>query len=121
MVRVTCAPASRRRRKRLFRKTKGFYGDRRNHIRQSTNAVMSAMAFSTRHRKERKRWFKTLWITRVGIAAKIAGLSYSRLINGLKKAGVDLNRKMLAELAVNDPVRFQEIANVAKAALEPTA
>lgn len=118
MVRVTCATSSRRRRKRLLSKTKGFYGDRRNHIRQSANAVMGAMASNYRHRKERKCWFRSLWITRIGVAAKISGLSYSKLICGLKAAGLDLNRKVLAELAVNDPARFQEIATIAKSALK---
>lgn len=119
MVRVTCAPSSRRRRKKLLKKTKGFYGDRRNHIRQSANAVMTAMANNYRHRKDKKGWFRSLWITRIGIAAKISGMSYSRFMCGLKKAGIDLNRKVLAEIAANDPARFKEIALLAAAALKP--
>ena len=121
MVRVTNAVSSRRRRKRLLRKTKGFYGDRRNHIRQSANAVMGAMASHYRDRKDRKGWFRNLWITRIGIAAKISGLSYSKFMNGLKRAGVNLNRKMLSEMAANDPQRFKEIAEIAKAALKEVA
>lgn len=117
MVRVTCAPASKRSRKKIFKRAKGFWGDRKNHLRQSTNAVMSALSFSTKHRKLKKRDFRQLWITRVGIAAKINGISYSRLMCGLKKAGCDLNRKMLAEMAIHDPTSFKAIAEKAKAAL----
>ncbi len=114
MVRVTCAPASRGRRKRLFKKTKGFYGDRKNHVRQSVNAVMSALNFHYRHRKLKKRDFRGLWITRVGVAAKINGISYSKLIHGLKVAGCDINRKMLAEMAIHDPAGFATLAQMAK-------
>ncbi len=117
MVRATSAPASRRRRKRLLKRARGFWGDRKNHIRQSTNAVMSAMAFNYRHRKLKKRDFRRLWITRVGVGAKINGLSYSKLINGLKKAGCELNRKMLSEMAIHDPAGFKAVAEMAKNAL----
>lgn len=117
MVRTTCAVASRRRRKRLLKKASGFYGDRKNHIRQSTNAIMSAMAFHYRHRKQRKSEFRQLWIVRIGVAANINGISYSRLINGLQKAGCAINRKMLADLAINDPAAFAVIATAAKQAL----
>lgn len=117
MVRVTCSPASRRRRKRMFKRAKGFFGDRKNHHRQTKNAVMSALAFSYRHRKQKKRDFRSLWITRVSVAAKSNGISYSKLICGLKKVGSDLNRKMLAELAIHDPEAFKAIAESAKKAL----
>lgn len=117
MVRVTCAPASRRRRKRILKRAKGFWGDRKNHIRQSANAVMSALSFSYRHRKKKKGDFRSLWITRVGIGAKIHGLSYSKFIFGLKKAGCDLNRKVLAEMAIHDPESFKTVAEMAKKAL----
>lgn len=117
MVRVTCAVSSRRRRKRLLKKAKGFYGDRKNHIRQSTNAVMSAMAFHYKHRKQRKSEFRQLWIVRIGVAANINGISYSKLIHGLDKAGCIINRKMLADLAINDPAAFAAIAQAAKHAL----
>lgn len=116
MVRVTCAPSSRKRRKRLLKRAKGFYGDRKNHIRQSTNAVMSALSFHYRHRKLKKRDFRSLWITRVGVAAKINGISYSKLIDGLKKAGCEVNRKMLAEMAIHDPSGFKVFAEMAKKA-----
>lgn len=117
MVRVTCAPASRKRRKKILKRARGFYGDRKNHLRQSSNAVMSALSFSTRHRKLKKREFRSLWITRIGVSAKINGISYSRLINGLQKAGCQLNRKMLAEMAIHDPAGFTSVAEKAKNAL----
>lgn len=117
MVRVTNAVASHRRKKRMLRKAKGFWGDRKNHMRQSQEAVMRAMAYNYRHRKERKREFRSLWITRINAAAKICGLSYSRLINGLVKAGCQLDRKILAELALHDPVAFAAVAEQAKHAL----
>ncbi len=117
MVRVTNAPASMRRRKRLLKRARGFWGDRKNHIRQSSNAVMSAMAFNYRHRKNKKSDFRKLWITRVGIGAKINGLSYSKFMNGLKKAGCELNRKVLSEIAIHDPASFKAVADMAKKAL----
>ncbi len=116
MTRVTCAPASRRRRKRWLKKAKGFWGDRKNHIRQTKNAVMKALAFNTEHRKQKKSDFRSLWITRVSVGAKINGISYSKLIHGLKIAGCDINRKMLSEMAYHDPVGFAAIAEVAKKA-----
>jgi large subunit ribosomal protein L20 len=118
MVRVTCAPASRKRRKRILKRAKGFWGDRKNHIRQSANAVMSALSFSYRHRKQKKSEFRSLWITRVGVGAKINGLSYSKLVCGLKKSGCDINRKMLAEMAIHDPASFSSLAEMAKKALK---
>jgi large subunit ribosomal protein L20 len=117
MVRTTCSPASRKSRKRLLKRAKGFFGDRKNHIRQSSNAVMSAEAFGTMHRKLKKRDFRSLWIVRLGIAAKSQGLSYSRLIQGLKKANSPLNRKVLSEMAIHDPVGFSAVAESAKQAL----
>lgn len=117
MVRVTCAPASRRSRKRLLKKAKGFWGDRKNHVRQAGNAVMSAMANNYRHRKLKKREFRSLWVTRIGVAAKINGISYSKFIHGLQKAGCDLNRKMLSEMAIHDPTGFSAVATMAKQAL----
>lgn len=117
MVRVTNAVASRKRKKRIFKKAKGFVGDRKNHLRITSDAVMRAMAFNFRHRKQNKRNFRSLWIVRIGIAAKLNGISYSKMVNGLKKAGCEINRKMLADLAVRDPACFTEVANTAKVAL----
>ena len=117
MVRVTNAVASRRRKKKLFKKAKGFFGDRKNHIRQTKDAIMKAMAYNYKHRKENKRNFRLLWIIRLNAAAKINGLSYSKFINGLKKAGCTLNRKMLSELAIKDPKAFAALVDNAKKAL----
>lgn len=117
MVRVTNAVASRKRRKKLLKRAKGFWGDRKNHIRQTMNAVMKAMAFSTEHRKHKKRNFRRLWITRIGIAASANGISYSKLMLGLKKAECQLNRKMLADLAMHDSTAFTAVVEKAKAAL----
>ena len=117
MVRVTNAVASHRRKKRIFKKAKGFWGDRKNHLRLSMDAVMRAMAYNYQHRKLRKRDFRSLWITRLGIASKIHGMSYSRLIFGLKKAGCEINRKMLSEMVIQDPNGFAEVIGTAKKAL----
>src|SRR5436853_3855572 len=103
MVRATNAVASRRRKKRIHKLAKGFVGDRKNHLRLTSDAVMRAMAYNYRHRKEAKRNFRSLWIMRIGVAAKIHGLSYSKFINGLKKGQCELDRKILADMAVRDP------------------
>ena len=117
MVRVTNAVANLRSKKRLLKQAKGFYGDRKNHHRLTADAVMSAMAFNYCHRKQKKRDFKRLWIIRIGVGAKINGMSYSKLISGLKKAGCTLNRKMLSEMALRDPGSFAAVVGAAKQAL----
>jgi large subunit ribosomal protein L20 len=117
MVRVTNSVAARRRTKRLLKKCKGFYGDRKNHLRLSKDALMSAMAFNYEHRKLRKRDFRSLWIVRIGVAAKLCGISYSKMIHGLQKGGCLLNRKSLADLAVRDMDAFRQVVDQAKAAL----
>lgn len=117
MVRITNAVASHARKKRMLKLAKGFVGDRKNHRRLTKEAVMRAMAYNYRHRKLKKRDFRSLWITRIGVAAKINGISYSKLIFGLKKAEVELNRKILADLAISDPNSFAAIADRAKSAL----
>ncbi len=114
MVRITNSVAARRRTKKLLKRCKGFYGDRKNHLKLSKDALMSALAFNYKHRKLRKRDFRSLWITRINVAAKINGISYSKLINGLKKMGCELNRKVLSELAIRDPEAFSSLANMAK-------
>ncbi|MGA8164937.1 MAG: 50S ribosomal protein L20 [Waddliaceae bacterium] len=119
MVRVTNAVASHRRKKRLLKKVKGFWGDRKNHLRMTQDAVMRALAFNYCHRKRKKRDFRSLWITRIGVAAKINGISYSQFVHGLKKAKCALDRKMLAEVAVHDPKSFTALVDHAKHALTP--
>lgn len=117
MTRATCSVARHRRRKRLMKLAKGFVGDRKNHVRLTKDAVMSALAFSTTHRKDRKRDFRRLWIIRIGVAAKINGISYSRIIHGLAESGCNINRKMLSEMAIRDPDSFAAVASQAKKAL----
>ena len=117
MVRVTNAVASHRRKKRLFKLAKGFVGDRKNHIRLTSDAVLRALAYNYRHRKLKKREFRRLWITRISAATKIHGISYSKFIFGLKQARCDLDRKILADMAIRDPNSFAAIAIRAKEAL----
>ena len=117
MVRVKGAVASRKKRKRLFKLAKGFFGDRKNHLRLTKDAVMKALAYNYEHRKQKKRNFRSLWIIRISVAAKINGISYSKLMHGLKKAECLLDRKMLAYLAVTDLEAFSAVADVAKKAL----
>lgn len=117
MVRITNSVAARRRTKKLLKRCKGFYGDRKNHTKLSKDALMSALANNYRHRKLKKRDFRSLWITRIGVAAKLNGLSYSRLINGLDRIKCQLNRKVLSELAIRDPGAFAAVAGSAKQGL----
>lgn len=117
MVRATNAVASHRRKKRLHKLAKGFVGDRKNHLRLTSEAVMRAMAYNYRHRKEKKRNFRSLWIMRIGAAAKIHGISYSKFIYGLKNARCEIDRKMLADMAIRDPNGFAAVVGRAKEAL----
>ena len=113
-MRVTNAPASRARRKARLELAKGFYGARSKLFRTATEAVDRAMRLSTEHRKLKKRDFRQLWIGRVNAAARQEGISYSKLIAGLTKAGVALNRKMLSEIAIRDPEGFKTIVAIAR-------
>lgn len=117
MVRATNAVASHRRKKRMLKQAKGFVGDRKNHLRLTSDAVLRALAYNYRHRKERKREFRSLWIMRISAGAKINGISYSKFIHGLKQAKCELDRKVLAEMAIRDPGSFAAVAGHAKAAL----
>lgn len=116
MPRATNAPASRRRRKRRLAAAKGFRGSRSKLFRQATAAVDRAMALATVHRRQKKRDYRGLWITRLSAACRENGIAYNRFIEGLTKAGVRLNRKMLSEMAIRDPAGFTSIVNEAKAA-----
>lgn len=118
MVRVTNALSAHRRRKRLLKLAKGFWGDRKNHLRLTGDAVMKSLAYNYIHRKKKKSDFRSLWITRLGVASKINGISYSKLIHGLQKAGCELNRKMLSDMAIRDPNSFTAVVEQAKAALK---
>ena len=114
MPRTTNATASRKRRKRRLEQAKGFYGSRSKLFRIATEAVDRAMELSYTHRKAKKRDFRGLWIVRLSAACKLNGLSYSRFIEGTTKAGIELNRKMLSEIAIHDPEGFAAIAAIAK-------
>ena len=117
MVRTTSSVATHRRRKRLMKQAKGFWGDRKNHIRLTSMAVTNALAANYRHRKQRKRDFRGLWVSRLSVAAKMHGISYSKFIFGLKKMGSLLDRKTLSELAIHDPQGFAAVVTEAKRAL----
>ena len=113
-MRVTNAPASRERRRRRLARAKGFYGARSKLFRTATEAVDRALSLSTAHRKLRKRDFRQLWIARINAAARAEGISYSKLMAGLIKAGVTLNRKSLSEIAIRDPEGFKAIVAIAR-------
>ena len=112
-MRVTNAPASRERRRRRLAKAKGFYGARSKLFRTATEAVDRAMRLSTIHRKLKKRDYRQLWIARVNAASRAEGISYSKFIAGLIKAGVTLNRKSLSEIAIHDPEGFKTLVEIA--------
>ena len=106
MPRVTNAPASRKRRKRLLKQARGFRGGRGSLLRQANQAVTHAMANSTAHRRKKKGDYRRLWVARISAACRINDISYSRFIDGLHKAQIGLNRKMLSEIAIHDPDGF---------------
>ena len=114
MARVKTARTTRARHKKILKQAKGYYGAKHYRFRNANQAVMKSLKYAYVGRKDRKSNFRKLWITRINAAARMNGLTYSRLINGLKKANVTINRKMLAEIAVNDEKAFAEIAKIAK-------
>jgi large subunit ribosomal protein L20 len=118
MPRTTNAPASRKRRSRILERAKGFRGSRSKLIRMASEAVDRAMWMSTAHRKLKKRSFRNLWIARVSAACRLNEITYSRLVEGLTKVNVKLNRKMLSEIAIHDPEGFKTIVASAKAGLQ---
>ena len=121
MPRATNAPASRKRRKRVLAQAKGYRGFRSKNFRYSKDAVTKAKQYAYRDPKVRKRTFRRLWVQRINAACRERGLTYSRFIEGLSAAGVELDRKIMAELAVSDPAAFDEIFAQAKAALDKKA
>ena len=116
MSRATNAPASRARRRRRLEEAKGFRGARSKLFRTATEAVDRARTLATIHRKLKKRDFRQLWIARINAATRAEGISYSKFIAGLTNAGVILNRKMLSEIAINDPAGFKALVDLAKKA-----
>ena len=114
MARVKKAINARKRHKKVLKLAKGYFGSRSKQFRAAKGFVMRAMAASYKGRKLRKRDFRKLWIARINAAARMNGLSYSKFINGLKKANIDLNRKILADMAVNDEAAFAKLVEIAK-------
>jgi large subunit ribosomal protein L20 len=114
MPKAKTVPAGRRKRKKFLKRAKGFVGGRRKLYRTARETVQRALMFATRDRRDTKSVIKKLWITRISAGAKANGTTYSQLIGGLKKAKIDLNRKMLAELALNDKKVFAELVTIAK-------
>ena len=116
MARVKTAIITRKKDKKILKRAKGYYGAKHYRFRMAKQAVMKSGMYAYVGRKDKKSNFRKLWISRINAAARMNGITYSNLINGLKKANVVINRKMLAELAVNDPKAFTEIAEIAKKA-----
>lgn len=117
MARVKGAMMTHKRRKKMLKLAKGYYGSKSKLFKTAKEAVYKSGQYAYIGRKQRKRDFRRLWITRISAACKLNGMNYSTFMNGLKKAGIGLNRKMLSEMAINDPASFKELAKKAKAAL----
>ena len=117
MARVKGALMTRKRRKSILKAAKGYWGAKSKHFKMAKQAVLKSGNYAFAGRKQRKRDFRSLWITRISAQAKVCGMNYSTLMHGLKLAGIDLNRKMLAEIAVADKEAFAAICERAKAAL----
>ena len=118
MPRVKRSVTSRKRRREVLKKAKGYYSARGKHFRAAREQVMHSGVYAYRDRRARKGDFRKLWITRINAGARAHGLSYNQFVSGLRKAEIELDRKILADLAVSDPVAFGKLAEQAKAALE---
>ena len=116
-MRVKTGVVRRRRHKKILKMARGFYSGRRKHFRKAKEQLERSLYYGFRDRKQKKREFRKLWIVRINAACRLNGISYSRFINGLAKAGIELDRKILANLAMNEPAAFKEIVEKAKAAL----
>ena len=117
MARIKGATMTRKRRKSILKAAKGYWGAKSKHFKMAKQAVLKSGNYAFAGRKLKKRDFRSLWITRISAQAKVNGMNYSTLMHGIKVAGIDLNRKMLAELAVSDKEAFAKICEMAKAAL----
>ena len=117
MARATSVPATKKRRKKTLKLAKGYYGSKHSLYRVAKQQVMKSGQYAYRDRRQRKRDFRKLWITRINAAARMNDISYSRLMHGLKVAGIDINRKMLAEIAVSDAAAFTALVDQAKQAV----
>jgi len=118
MARIKGGVTTRRRHKKILKLAKGYRGAKSKLYRTANQAVMKSLVYAYIGRKRRKRDFRKLWIARINAAARANGMSYSRFMNGLKKAGIQINRKMLAELAVNDAKAFEQLVEKSKASLQ---
>ena len=116
MARVKGAMMTRKRRNKVMKLAKGYWGDKSRHFRIANEAVMKSLSYAYTGRRLKKRDFRQLWITRISAACKINGMNYSTFMHGLKTAGVTINRKMLAEMAVNDAAAFTQLTEIAKKA-----
>ncbi|WP_147532582.1 50S ribosomal protein L20 [Bacillus marasmi] len=114
MPRVKGGTVTRKRRKKVLKLAKGYFGSKHTLYKVANQQVMKSLQYAFRDRRQKKRDFRKLWITRINAAARINGLSYSRLMHGLKLAGIEVNRKMLADLAISDAQAFAQLAEVAK-------
>ena len=117
MARVKTGVVRRRRHKKVLKLARGFYSGRRKHFRKAKEQLERSLVYAYRDRRRKKRDFRRLWIVRINAACRLNDLSYSKFINGLKKAGIELDRKILADLAMNDAADFAKIAEAAKKAL----
>lgn len=117
MARIKRAMMTRKRRKKTLKMAKGYFGAKSKRFKMAKQAVMKSGNYAYIGRKQKKRDFRRLWITRISAACKLNGMNYSKFMNGLKKAGINLNRKMLSELAINDAAAFTALTEKAKAAL----
>ena len=117
MARVKGAMMTRKRRNKVLKAAKGYWGAKSKHFKMAKQQVMKSGNYAFAGRKMKKRDFRSLWITRISAQAKVNGMNYSTFMHGLKKAGIDLNRKMLSEIAISDPEAFAALAEQAKAAL----
>ena len=116
MARVKGAMMTRKRRKKVLKLAKGFYGSKSKHFKMAKQQVMKSGNYAFAGRRKKKRDFRRLWIARINAACRPQGINYSSFMNGLKKAGIELNRKMLSEMAIHDPKSFSELVEVAKKA-----
>lgn len=116
MARVKGAMMSRKRRKKILKLAKGYWGSKSKHFRVANQAVMKSLSYAYTGRKLKKRDFRALWITRISAACKLNGMNYSTFMHGLKQAGIEMNRKMLSEMAISDPGAFTRLTELAKQA-----
>ena len=117
MARVKGALSTRKRRKKILKAAKGYWGAKSKHFKMAKQAVLKSGNYAYIGRKQKKRDFRSLWITRISAACKMNGINYSRFMYGLKKSGIELNRKMLSELAISNPNAFSSLVETAKSAL----